>query len=159
MHVHPACGMTASSDATKSLDSKGIRHEQDHHELDDMTRRFVNAIVLAVPVLLLGMCDALPAPEIRQWLPPRTGGLLQGLLATPVVWGAGWPLLVRAGRSYLRLHLNMFSLIGLGTGAAWLFSAVALLFPALLPPAFKLQGAAPLYFKSAAVIMAWRWIR
>ena len=141
----PICGM--------GLEPRLAEVDQDHRELDDMTRRFVIALVLTVPVLLLGMSDRLPAPAVRHWLTPATAGWLQGLLATPVVWGAGWPLLVRAWQSYVRLHLNMFSLIGLGCGSAWLFSAVALLFPQLLPPAFKLDGAAPLYFESAAMIM------
>jgi heavy metal translocating P-type ATPase len=141
----PICGM--------ALEPRVATIDQDHRELDDMTRRFVIALVLTVPVLLLGMGDALPALDIRRWLPPATGGWVQGLLATPVVWGAGWPLLVRAWQSFRRLQLNMFSLIGLGTGTAWLFSALALLFPALLPPAFKIHGAPPLYFESAAMIM------
>jgi heavy metal translocating P-type ATPase len=141
----PICGM--------ALEPQVATLDQDHHELDDMTRRFVIALVLTVPVLLLGVSDDLPALAVQRWLSPDTAAWLQGLLATPVVWGAGWPLLVRAGRSYLSLHLNMFTLIGLGAGTAWLFSAVALLFPELLPPAFKVHGASPLYFESAAMIM------
>jgi heavy metal translocating P-type ATPase len=140
----PNCGM-ALEPLVASLD-------EDHSELDDMTRRFGIAVILTLPLLLLGMSDLLPALQLQRWLPPATSDWLQALLATPVVWGAGWPLLVRAWQSFRRLQLNMFSLIGLGTGTAWLFSAVALLFPSLLPPAFKIHGAPPLYFESAAMI-------
>jgi Cu2+-exporting ATPase len=140
----PICGM-ALEPLMASLD-------EDHSELDDMTRRFGIAVILTLPVLLLGMSDLLPAAHLQRWLQPATSDWLQALLATPVVWGAGWPLLVRAWRSFRSLQLNMFSLIGLGTGTAWLFSAVALLFPSQLPPAFTVHGAPPLYFESAAMI-------
>jgi heavy metal translocating P-type ATPase len=140
----PICGM-ALEPLVASLD-------EDHSELDDMTRRFGIAVILTLPVLLLGMSDMLPALQLQRWLSPAACDLLQALLATPVVWGAGWPLLVRAWQSFAHLQLNMFSLIGLGTGTAWSFSTVALLYPSLLPPAFKLHGAPPLYFESAAMI-------
>ena len=140
----PICGM-ALEPLVQTL-------EQDHSELDDMARRFGIGAVLTLPVLLLGMSDALPALNVQHWLAPAAAGWLQGLLATPVVWGAGWPLWERAWHSLRHWQLNMFSLIGLGTLAAWLFSAVALLFPALLPQAFKMHGEPPLYFESAAMI-------
>ena len=131
----PTCGM--------ALEPRAVSLVEDHAELDDMTRRLLFALVLTLPLLLLGL---------QRWLGPATGGWLQALLATAVVWGAGWPLLVRAWQSFRNLQLNMFSLIGLGTGTAWCYSAVALLFPARLPPAFRFHGAAPLYFESAAMI-------
>jgi P-type Cu2+ transporter len=140
----PICGMALQPLVTSLV--------EEHGELDDMTRRFGIAVILTLPVLLLGISDMLPALKLQRWLAPATAGWLQALLATPVVWGAGWPLLVRAWHSFRSLQLNMFSLIGLGTGTAWLFSAIALLFPQLLPPAFKMHGAAPLYFESAAMI-------
>jgi heavy metal translocating P-type ATPase len=125
---------------------------EEHGELDDMTRRFGIAVILTLPVLLLGMGDMVPSLQLQRWLAPASADWLQALLTTPVVWGAGWPLLVRAWHSFASLRLNMFSLIGLGTGTAWLFSVVALLWPQLLPPAFKIHGTPPLYFESAAVI-------
>ncbi|HEX2789220.1 MAG TPA: heavy metal translocating P-type ATPase [Steroidobacteraceae bacterium] len=140
----PICGM--------ALEPLVATLVEDHAELDDMTRRFGIGVVLTLPVLILGMGDMLPALNPQRWLAPAMAGWLQGLLATPVVWGAGWPLLVRAWQSFRRMRLNMFSLIGLGTLAAWSFSALALLYPQLLPPAFKTDGAAPLYFESAAMI-------
>jgi heavy metal translocating P-type ATPase len=140
----PICGM-----ALEPLVASLI---EEHGELDDMARRLGIAVILTVPVLLLGMSDMLPSLQLQRWLAPASADWLQALLATPVVWGAGWPLLQRAWHSFASLRLNMFSLIGLGTGTAWLFSMVALLFPQLLPPAFKIHGAPPLYFESAATI-------
>jgi heavy metal translocating P-type ATPase len=142
----PICGMT--------LEPVVAALVEDQAEFDDMTRRFGIAVILTLPLLLLGMGmgDMLPALDLRRWLAPAMAGWLQALLATPVVWGAGWPLQVRAFQSFRRGRLNMFSLIGLGTLAAWSFSALALLWPQLLPPAFKIDGAAPLYFESAAMI-------
>jgi heavy metal translocating P-type ATPase len=140
----PACGM--------SLEAVVASLTPDQAELEDMTRRFALAAALTLPVLLLGMAAMLPGLNLPRWLAPATTGVVQGLLATPVVWVAGWPLLVRAWRSFRHARLNMFSLIGLGVGAAWSFSAMALLFPALLPPDFKSAGAPPLYFESAAMI-------
>jgi P-type Cu2+ transporter len=125
---------------------------QETSELDDMTWRLRLGVALTLPVLVLGMSGVVPALNLQRWLGPATVAWLQALLATPVVWGAGWPLFVRAWQSFRSVQLNMFSLIGLGTGAAWSFSAVALLFPGLLPQAFKTDGAPPLYFESAAMI-------
>jgi heavy metal translocating P-type ATPase len=140
----PICGM-----ALEPLIASLV---EEHGELDDMARRFSLAVILTLPVLLLGMADVLPSLQLQRWLAPVSADWLQALLATPVVWGAGWPLLVRAWHSFASLRLNMFSLIGLGTGTAWLFSIIALLLPQLLPPAFKIRGAPPLYFESAAMI-------
>jgi heavy metal translocating P-type ATPase len=140
----PICGMALEPVVTTLV--------EDHAELDDMTRRLAVGVVLTLPVLLLGMGDMLPALDVSHWLSDAMSGWLQALLATPVVWGAGWPLLVRAWQSFRRGQLNMFSLIGLGTLTAWSFSVLALLWPQLLPPAFKINGAAPLYFESAAMI-------
>src|SRR5579863_1300374 len=136
----PICGM--------ALEPVVATLVEDHAELDDMTRRLAVGVVLTLPVLVLGMGGMLPALDASRWLGDAMSGWLQALLATPVVWGAGWPLLVRAWQSFRRGQLNMFSLIGLGTLTAWSFSVVALLAPQLLPPAFKINGAAPLYFES-----------
>ena len=141
----PICGM--------ALEPVVATLVEDTSELNDMTRRFGIGAVLTLPVLALGMGGMLPALDLQRWLAPAVADWLQALLATLVVWGAGWPLLVRAWQSFRSGRLNMFSLIGLGTLAAWAFSALALLFPGLLPPAFKTDGAPPLYFESAAMIM------
>src|SRR3984885_8397350 len=140
----PVCGM--------ALEAVLATLAQETSELDDMTWRLCLGIALTLPVLALGIGGVVPALNLQRWLGPAAAAWLQGLLATPVVWGAGWPLFVRAWQSFRSVQLNMFSLIGLGTGAAWSFSAVALLFPGLLPQAFKTDGAPPLYFESAAMI-------
>jgi len=140
----PICGM--------ALEPVVAALVEDHAELDDMARRFGIGVIFTLPVLVLGMGDMLPALDLRRWLAPAMAAWLQAVLATLAVWGAGWPLLVRAWQSFRRGRLNMFSLIGLGTLAAWSFSVMALLWPQLLPPAFKTDGAVPLYFESAAMI-------
>ena len=119
-------------------------------ELVDMTRRFWIGVVLAVPVVVLGMggdfgLDRLIAPRLSTWL--------QLLLATPVVLWAGWPFFVRGARSLATRNLNMFTLIALGTGVAWLYSIVATLLPGIFPPAFRgADGSVAVYFEAASVI-------
>jgi heavy metal translocating P-type ATPase len=145
----PKCGM--------ALEPLTATVEEDRTELDDMTRRFRLAAALTLPLLLLAMSDLAPALGVDFDLVHRIGidtlNRLQAVLATPVVIWCGWPLLVRAWHSFRSMNLNMFSLIGLGVSAAYLFSAIALLFPDSLPPAFKMDGMAPLYFEAAAVIV------
>src|SRR3984957_6989844 len=126
----PICGM--------ALEPMVATLVEDHAELDDMTRRLSVGVVLTLPVLLLGMGGMLPALDVSPWLSDAMSGWLQALLATPVVWGAGWPLQVRAWQSFRRRQLNMFSLIGLGTLAAGAVRMPALLCPDVLPPAFKI---------------------
>ena len=119
-------------------------------ELVDMTRRLWIGVVLTVPVLVLGMggdfgLDRLIAPWLSTWL--------QLLLATPVVLWAGWPFFVRGARSLATRNLNMFTLIALGTGVAWLYSIVATLVPGGFPPAFRgADGSVAVYFEAASVI-------
>ena len=113
-----------------------------NHELIDMTRRFWVGLALALPVFVLEMGGHL---HLFGHLP--MSDWIQFALATPVVLWAGWPFFVRAWASVVNRSLNMFSLIALGTGAAYLYSVVALLAPGLFPP-----GAAAVYFEAAAVI-------
>ncbi len=118
-------------------------------ELVDMTRRLVVAAVLTVPLWIVAMAPMLSGSSMdAAWMP-----WLEALLATPVVLYAGWPFLQRAWRSYRTGKLNMFSLIGLGVVVSWAFSVVALLFPDLLPAAFREHGHLPLYFEAAAGIV------
>lgn len=141
----PICGM-----ALEPLDSTAAA---DDTELRDMTRRFWVSVALTSPLLVVTMSDLLPGVDLQHRI---GGGILnwaQAILATPVVLWGGWPFFERAWASFKTWRLNMFSLIGLGTGAAFLFSAVALLFPGTLPDAFKMDGMAPLYFEPAAVIV------
>lgn len=140
----PICGMAlepvlASAEAGSSP------------ELRDMTRRFWIGTALTVPVFALEMgghltnLDHLFGPQLSNWI--------QLLLGTPVVLWAGWPFFVRAAASVAHRSLNMFSLIALGTGAAWLYSIVGTVAPQLFPAELRLaDGAVPIYFEAAAVI-------
>ena len=140
----PKCGM--------ALEPMQATMQEDTHELDDMTRRFVFSLLLSLPLLLLTMGDML-GMDISGRLSPTTNGWLQGLLATPVVLWFGAPFLQRATQSFRTGHLNMFSLIGVGVVAAWLFSLLGLIAPDFLPVAFTMDGMAPLYFEASAVIV------
>lgn len=143
----PKCGM--------ALESRTMATEEENPELEDMSRRFKVSAVLAVPVFVLAMIADL-APS---WLP---AGLEMGavqwvefVLATPVVLWGGWPFLERFALSVKTWNLNMFTLIGLGVGVAWIYSVVALLLPGVFPPVMQMQGGlVDVYFEAAAVITA-----
>lgn len=120
-------------------------------ELRDMTRRFWIGTVLTLPVFALEMGGHLF--NIHHLIAQQTSNWVQLLLGTPVVLWAGWPFFTRAAASVKNRSLNMFSLIALGTGAAWLYSIVATLMPGLFPPALRGEdGAVAVYFEAAAVI-------
>jgi P-type Cu+ transporter len=136
----PICGM--------ALEPTNPAAEDDHGELHDMTRRFWISVPLSALTLLLAMGPMLGLPLHGSW-----NGWLQLALATPVVLWAGAPFFVRGWQSLISRKLNMFTLIALGTGAAWLFSLVGVLLPGTLPEAFLEHGQAPLYFEAAAVIV------
>ncbi len=142
----PICGM-ALEPMTPSADIS------ENPELKDMKRRFIVAAILAAPLLAIEMgghflgVDRLIAPSVNPWL--------QMALATPVVFWAGWPFFVRAASSIRTMNLNMFTLIALGTGVAWIYSAIATLAPQLFPAEFKtMHGTVAVYFEAAAVIIA-----
>ncbi len=139
----PKCGM--------ALEPVEIAvNDQVNPELADMQRRLWISIALTAPLLGLMVLDLFPTGHR---LPNTASGWTQFLLATPVVVWAGWPFFQRGWSSVVNRHFNMFTLIALGTGTAYLFSVVALLFPSLIPSSFRLQGGAtPLYFEPAAVI-------
>ena len=142
----PKCGM--------ALEPKTITAGlEDYTELRDMTRRFWLATALALPVLAIAMLPMLGVP-LHNWLSMAQLHWLQFALTTPVVLWAGWPLLTRGWQSIVSGHLNMFTLILIGVGAAFLYSAVATLLPSIIPDAFKEHGEAPIYFEAAAVIVA-----
>ena len=120
-------------------------------ELRDMTRRFWIGAALALPVFVLEMGGHVF--NIHHLVAQQTSNWVQLLLATPVVLWAGWPFFVRAAASVKHRSLNMFTLIALGTGAAWLYSVVATLAPALFPAVLRSEaGAVAVYFEAAAVI-------
>ncbi|WP_425106293.1 heavy metal translocating P-type ATPase [Ancylobacter sp.] len=141
----PICGM-ALEPMLVSLD------DGPNHELLDMTRRFWIGLALTAPVFALEMGAHL-IPALHHAVPPNVSNWVQLALATPVVLWAGWPFFVRGAQSVVTRHFNMFTLIALGTGVAYLYSLVAVLAPGLFPPAFRgADGAVAVYFESAAVI-------
>jgi Cu+-exporting ATPase len=120
-------------------------------ELVDMTRRFWIGTALAIPVVLLSMGGELTG--LTRAVGQQASNWTQFVLATPVVLWAGWPLLVRGWRSVATRNLNMFTLISLGVGTAWAYSAVATVAPELFPVALRAaDGGIPAYFEAAAVI-------
>jgi len=124
-----------------------------NHELADMTRRFWIGLALALPVVVLEMGSHIPGLGLHHLVPPAASTWIQFLLATPVVLWAGWPFFVRGWQSVVNRSLNMFSLIALGTGAAYLYSVVATLAPGAFPEGFRgMDGTVAVYFEAAAVI-------
>ncbi|MBU1316447.1 MAG: copper-translocating P-type ATPase [Alphaproteobacteria bacterium] len=120
-------------------------------ELTDMSRRFWIGLVLSIPVLALEMGGHLT--DLHMMLGPQTSNWLQMVLATPVVLWAGWPFFKRGWQSLVTRHLNMFTLIAMGTGAAWIYSVVATLAPGTFPDTFRsAEGSVAVYFEAAAVI-------
>jgi P-type Cu+ transporter len=120
-------------------------------ELIDMSRRFWIGLVLSLPVVALEMGGHLTG--LNHYVSQTTSNWLQMILATPVVLWAGWPFFVRGWSSIVTRNLNMFTLIAMGTGVAWIYSMVATFAPRLFPPAFRIaDGAVAVYFEAAAVI-------
>jgi P-type Cu+ transporter len=120
-------------------------------EVAEMTRRFWVGLVLAVPVLALEMGGHLA--NLHALLGQNWSNWLQFVFATPVVLWAGWPFFVRGWQSLVTRNLNMFTLIAMGIGVAWLYSVIAILLPGMFPPAFRsADGAVAVYFEAAAVI-------
>jgi Cu+-exporting ATPase len=144
----PICGM-ALEPRVASAD------EGPNPELVDMTRRFWVSVVLAVPVLIVGMAEAIPGVHLERALSPQWRTWLAFFLATPVILWGGKPFFERGWASLVHRSLNMFTLIALGIGVAYVYSTVAALFPGVFPPAFRNpDGTVPVYFEAAAVITA-----
>jgi heavy metal translocating P-type ATPase len=141
----PKCGM--------ALEPMEATTEEDTGELDDMTRRFWLSLALSLPLLVISMGEMVPGLNLHHRMGATAFSWVQAALGTPVVLWGGWPFFERAWVSFKTWNLNMFSLIGLGTASAFLFSLFALLFPQALPEAFKMNGMVPLYFEAAAVII------
>ncbi len=142
--VCPICGMALEPETVSAQTGP-------NSELADMTRRFWIGLVLTIPVFALEMGGHLTG--LHQWLGQQTSNWVQIFLATPVVLWAGWPFFERGLASLKSRNLNMFTLIAMGTGVAWVYSIVGTLFPALFPSALRgAGGAVPVYFEAAAVI-------
>jgi Cu+-exporting ATPase len=119
-------------------------------ELTDMNRRFWIGLVLSLPVVALEMGGHLTGLE--HVVDQTTSNWIQFVLATPVVLWAGWPFFVRGWASLVSRNLNMFTLIAMGTGVAWVYSVIATIIPGIFPAAFRMDGAVAVYFEAAAVI-------
>ena len=142
----PICGM-ALEPRTVTLD------EEANPELIDMTRRFWVGVVLSLPIAFLAMSEMIPGQPLQRSFSPRLLNWLQLLLATPVVLWGGWPFFQRGWTSIVNRSLNMFTLIAIGVGTAFVYSLAATLFPDVFPPSFRGHGGeVAVYFDAAAVI-------
>ncbi|MEA2924161.1 MAG: P-type Cu+ transporter [Alphaproteobacteria bacterium] len=140
----PICGMALEPELVAAT-------SEPNPELVDMRRRFWLGLALALPVVALEMGGHLA--NLHMIVDPTWSNWLQFVFATPVVLWAGWPFFVRGWQSLVTRNLNMFTLIAMGTGVAWLYSVVAIVFPGLFPPAFRgPDGTVAVYFEAAAVI-------
>lgn len=142
----PICGM--------DLEPKEVTAGDDGEDAQyrDMKRRLWVGVALSLPLLVVAMGPMLGL-ELTALMSDRVFGWLQFALATPVVFWCGWPLLTRGVKSFRTMNLNMFSLIAVGTLAAFFFSLFVVVFPDLIPEAFSEDGKPPLYFEAAAVII------
>jgi P-type Cu+ transporter len=141
----PICGM--------ALEPRTVTLEESNPELEDMTRRFWWSAGITAPILAFMVSEFLPGQPLQRALPHGWLNWILLALASPVVlWGA-WPFFVRGWASLLNRHLNMFTLIALGVGAAYAYSVVATLAPGLFPDSFRMMGEVAVYFEPAAVIV------
>jgi Cu+-exporting ATPase len=143
----PKCGM--------ALEPKTVTagtDDEENTELRDMRRRFWIGAALALPVFVLAMAHLIPALRQQPWVNGDASRWTQFALTAPVVCWAGWPFFQRGWRSIVTLHLNMFTLIAIGVGAAFVFSAVAMLAPGLFPHTMQHEGKVGIYFEAAAMV-------
>jgi Cu+-exporting ATPase len=142
----PICGM--------ALEPKTVTLEEEANpELVDMTRRFWVGVVLSAPIALLAMSDMIAGQPVQRIVSPQLLNWLQLVLATPVVLWCGWPFFQRGWASIVNRSLNMFTLVAMGVGTAYVYSVVATFFPHLFPASFRgHSGEVGVYFDAAAVI-------
>jgi Cu+-exporting ATPase len=141
----PICGM--------ALEPRTVTLEESNPELEDMTRRFRWSALITAPILAFMVSEFLPGQPLQRAVPHGWLNWIQLVLATPVVLWGGWPFFVRGWASVVNRHLNMFTLIALGVGAAYAYSVVATLAPGLFPDSFRMMGEVAVYFEPAAVIV------
>ncbi len=141
----PKCGMTLEP-KTVGMD------EEEQREILSLARKFWSALLLTIPVLFIAMGHAIPGVHIDSIIPKQIGKWIEFALATPVVLWAGGFFFTRAWRSIVNRSLNMFTLIAIGVGAAYFYSAAAVVVPGIFPDSFRRNGDIDLYFEAAAVI-------
>jgi P-type Cu+ transporter len=144
----PICGMTLEPRSR----GVGVGDEEDRREVNSLSRKFWIALVLTIPVLILAMGHAIPGLHLEAIVPRQIGKWIEFGLTTPVVLWAGGFFFTRAWQSIINRSLNMFTLIAVGVGAAYFYSAVAVIAPGIFPESFRRHGEVDLYFEAAAVI-------
>jgi Cu+-exporting ATPase len=144
----PICGMTLEP-RNRGV---GAGDEEEQHEIKSLSRKFWIALVLTIPVLILAMGHAIPGLNTDAVVPRQIGKWIEFGLTTPIVLWAGGFFFTRAWQSIVNRSLNMFTLIAVGVGAAYVFSAVAVIAPGIFPESFRQHGEVDLYFEAAAVI-------
>jgi len=143
----PICGMALEARTTTAVEAA-------NPELVSMTRRFWVSFVLTAPLVFLGMSDLLPGQPVQQTFSARALAFVQLAFATPVVLWGGWPFFLRGWTSIVNRSLNMFTLISVGTGTAYVYSVVATLVPGVFPASFRSpEGGVAVYFEAAAAII------
>jgi Cu+-exporting ATPase len=143
----PICGMALEPRTVSAT-------EEDNPELRDMTRRFWVSVALTVPLLAISMADMIPGTHVQRVLPGAWLSWIQLLLATPVVLWGGWPFFQRGWASIANRSTNMFTLIAMGTGVAYLYSLIATLASGIFPASFReMSGRPAVYFEAAAAIV------
>lgn len=140
----PICGM--------SLEPKGLSLSEDQAEYNEMLQRFIFALLLTLPLLFLAMSSMFPFLNLKTVMPNSTSLWIQFILSSPVVLWAGWPFFQRAWYSVINKSPNMFTLIALGIGSSYIYSAFVVLLPSLIPPTFKQNDELFVYFEAASVI-------
>jgi len=141
----PKCGM--------HLEPITVQAEEKNEELDDMSRRFWVSTVLSIPLFTLAMVNDITPQYIPSWLSAQMVQWIEFFLATPVVLWGGWPFYVKGYQSVKTWNLNMFTLISMGVGAAYIYSIIALFLPEIFPPLMHTkEGVVHVYFEAAAVI-------
>ncbi|MFT7630688.1 MAG: Cu+-exporting ATPase [Mariniblastus sp.] len=143
----PKCGM-----ALESMTNTVETDEEENVELREMTLRFWIGAALTLPVFVLAMAHMIPVLGQQAWVTNDLSRWIQFVLTAPVVCWAGWPFFVRGWRSIVSRQLNMFTLIAIGVGAAFVFSAVAMLLPGLFPDTMQHAGKVAIYFEAAAMV-------
>jgi Cu+-exporting ATPase len=141
----PICGM--------ALEPRVVTLEERNPELEDMTRRFRVSVAVSIPILAFMVAELIPGQPLHHLLPAGAMNWIQFLFATPIVLWGGWPFFERGWASVVNRHLNMFTLIALGVGAAYGYSVVATLAPGLFPDSFRMAGQVAVYFEPAAIIV------
>ena len=142
----PICGMTLEPKTV------GVGDEEEQREVNSLSRKFWIALVLTIPVLIIAMGHAIPGLHLDAIVPRQIGKWIEFGLTTPVVLWAGGFFFTRAWQSIVNRSLNMFTLIAVGVGAAYVYSAVAVIAPGIFPESFRRHGEVDLYFEAAAVI-------